>query len=182
MAKKTALPVTARLGSPRRPNRWMTAARPPPRPSSSGAGGVGGVAGRGGGVASPTDGADGRGIPVVGGGSGGGPRKWALKEARAVRRGVAALAVLTAACATLLYVLAVAPEGGGDDPLMAAAGRGRGGGKGEGVGVGAGSHTPVTRTAMDVEVPVGGGQPHPTLWSRARTPQTLRRQARLPLA
>lgn len=132
MAKKTALPVTARLGSPRRPNRWMTAARPPPRPSSSGAGGVGGVAGRGGGVASPTDGADGRGIPVVGGGSGGGPRKWALKEARAVRRGVAALAVLTAACATLLYVLAVAPEGGGDDPLMAAAGRGRGGGRGKG--------------------------------------------------
>lgn len=113
MAKKTALPVTARLGSPRRPNRWMTAARPPPRPSSSGAGGVGGVAGRGGGVASPTDGADGRGIPVVGGGSGGGPRKWALKEARAVRRGVAALAVLTAACATLLYVLAVGGGGGG---------------------------------------------------------------------
>ncbi|GAB0496457.1 hypothetical protein MMPV_007769 [Pyropia vietnamensis] len=139
---KTALPVTVRLTSPRRPNRWLTAGRPPPRPAANP--GSAAATGR---VSSPIGVVVAQNIAAAGGGggNGGGPRKWALKEARAVRRGVAALAVLTAACATLLYKLAVAPEGGAEESLLAAGGRGR-------ARAGGGSPTAVSPSVKDAEV------------------------------
>ncbi|OSX69305.1 hypothetical protein BU14_1634s0001, partial [Porphyra umbilicalis] len=106
MAKKTALPFSIRAaGVPRRPNRWLSA----------------------GGHALPRHTTAGAAATLPAGPAAAPPRKWALKEARAVRRGVVALATLTLACATVLYVLVLAPggrpasgEGGGGARLLAA--------------------------------------------------------------